>query len=130
MDKAPVSKTGDSRFEPWLPRFFATSANAPAQVRNPDLSKVTKGATLPVVGVELRCVDCGTNAVSALFWRGPGQHGCSECGGQLVLARESDERRGGMDRRKKRFFKRWPDWRNGTDRRGSVADAVSTRVAG
>ena len=25
LDKAPVSKTGDSRFEPWLPRFFATS---------------------------------------------------------------------------------------------------------
>ena len=82
------------------------------------------------MGVELRCVDCGTSAVSALFWRGPGQHGCSECGGQLVLARGDEDRRKGEDRRKKRFFKRWPDWRNGTDRRANVSEAAVTRLAG
>jgi len=76
-------------------------------------------------------VDCGTEAVSALFWRGPGQHGCAGCGGQLVLASAAEDRRGGDDRRRKRFLKRWPDWRNGKDRRAAVPDAqVVTRIAG
>ena len=76
-------------------------------------------------------MDCGTDAVSALFWRGPGQHRCSECGGQLVLARPTDDRRKGADRRKKRFLKRWPDWRNGRDRRAEMPDTVGavTKVA-
>ena len=83
------------------------------------------------MGVELRCVDCGTESVSALFWRGPGQHGCTECGGQLVLARSADDRRTGADRRRRRFLKRWPDWRNGTDRRAAVpdSDGAVTRIA-
>ena len=74
-------------------------------------------------------MDCGIGAVSALFWRGPGQHGCNECGGQLVLLRPEDDRRKEIDRRRKRFLKRWPDWRNGLDRRASMPDAVVTRVA-
>jgi hypothetical protein len=81
------------------------------------------------VGVALRCVDCGAEAVSALFWRGPGQHGCSECGGYLVLASPADERRQGVDRRRRRFLKRWPDWRGGTDRRATVPEDVSEQVA-
>ncbi len=79
-------------------------------------------------------MDCGADTVSALFWRGPGQHGCTTCGGQLVLAKPADERRKGDDRRRRRFLKRWPDWRNGTDRRASVPDvadgAVSHQIAG
>jgi hypothetical protein len=67
--------------------------------------------------------------VSSLFWRGPGQHGCSECGGQLLLANPADERRQGADRRKRRFLKRWPDWRGGMDRRASVVESIETRVA-
>ena len=75
-------------------------------------------------------MDCGIEAVSALFWRGPGQHGCGECGGQLVLAKPTDDRRKEADRRKKRFLRRWPDWRNGTDRRAAVPDAAVTQIAG
>lgn len=83
------------------------------------------------MGVELRCVDCGAESVSALFWRGPGQHGCSECGGQLVLATDGDERRTGADRRRMRFLKRWPDWRDGTDRRANrMGNREITRTAG
>ena len=81
------------------------------------------------MGVDLRCVDCGTEAVSAMFWRGPGQHGCKDCGGQLVLARPAEDRRGSADRRRKRFLKRWPDWRNGKDRRAQVPDVNVTQVA-
>ena len=85
--------------------------------------------TLRGVGVELRCVDCGANAVSALFWRGPGQHGCTTCGGYLVLASPTDERRRGPDRRRRRFLKRWPDWRGGIDRRASVPQSAAEKVA-
>ena len=74
-------------------------------------------------------MDCGTDAVSALFWRGPGQHGCTTCGGQLVLAKPTDDRRKGDDRRRRRFLKRWPDWRNGTDRRASVPDVADGAVS-
>jgi hypothetical protein len=69
-------------------------------------------------------------AVSALFWRGPGQHGCSQCGGQLVLAKPAEDRREGEDRRRKRFLKRWPDWRNGKDRRAQAPDGAVSRIAG
>ena len=68
--------------------------------------------------------------MSALFWRGPGQHGCRECGGQLVLADPADDRRTGADRRKRRFLKRWPDWRGGADRRAGVSENVAARIAG
>jgi hypothetical protein len=74
-------------------------------------------------------MDCGADTVSALFWRGPGQHGCMQCGGQLVLARPTDERRTGDDRRRRRFLKRWPDWRNGTDRRAKAPEGTVTQVA-
>jgi hypothetical protein len=36
-----------------------------------------------------------------------------------VLASDQDERRRGTDRRRRRFLKRWPDWRDGTDRRAT-----------
>lgn len=93
---------------------------------------VRERGTLQPVGVELRCVDCGAETVSALFWRGPGQHGCADCGGQLALASDQDERRAGADRRRKRFLKRWPDWREGTDRRANsvVSPSAVTRAAG
>jgi hypothetical protein len=68
-------------------------------------------------------------AVSALFWRGPGQHSCRECSGQLLLADPADDRRSGPDRRRRRFLKRWPDWRDGTDRRAGVPENLVTRVA-
>jgi hypothetical protein len=97
---------------------------------SPDLWNLRERGTLRPVGVELRCVDCGAESVSSLFWRGPGQHGCGECGGQLVLASDQDERRAGADRRRKRFLKRWPDWRAGADRRAnSVRDSAATRAA-
>ena len=128
MDKAPVSKTGDSRFESWLPRsslWRFTRQNC----LNPLLSDLRKRGSLLAVGVDLRCVDCGAEAVSALFWRGPGQHGCSACSGQLILASPADERRQGADRRRRRFLKRWPDWRGGADRRATVPEGMAAKVA-
>jgi hypothetical protein len=46
-----------------------------------------------------------------------------------VLADPADDRRNGADRRRRRFLKRWPDWRDGTDRRARVPDGIATRIA-
>jgi hypothetical protein len=74
-------------------------------------------------------MECGSETASALFWRGPSQHGCKECGGYLELVRHEEDRRSGIDRRRKRFLKRWPDWRNGADRRAPVPSENRARVA-
>jgi DNA-directed RNA polymerase subunit RPC12/RpoP len=67
--------------------------------------------------VKLRCSACGHETLSSLFYRGPGQHRCPVCAGKLVLAPGEPERRSGRDRRRRRVLRRWPDWRQGTDRR-------------
>jgi hypothetical protein len=41
-----------------------------------------------------------------------------------------DDRRSGADRRRKRFIRRWPDWRNGADRRAKLRDGMSIRAVG
>lgn len=74
---------------------------------------------LAPTSVSLRCSACGHETVSSLFYRGPGQHRCPECGGKLVLAPGENDRRSGADRRRRRVLKRWPDWRSGDDRRES-----------
>ena len=38
LDKAPVSKTGDSRFEPWLPRSVSPQLGHPASVQLGDVA--------------------------------------------------------------------------------------------
>ncbi|MEX2193764.1 MAG: hypothetical protein WD844_00625 [Thermoleophilaceae bacterium] len=67
--------------------------------------------------VLLRCSACGHETVPSLFYRGPGQHRCRDCGCKLVLAPGVPERRSGEDRRRRRVPGRWPDWRSGPDRR-------------
>ena len=132
MVVAPVSKTGGPRFESWLPRSEVAlrfSTSDPEKSWLPVLVDARITGYAARVGVDLRCVDCGARAVSALFWRGPGQHSCTECGGQLVLDSSADERRQGVDRRRRRFLKRWPDWRGGTDRRATVPESSVTEIA-
>lgn len=69
------------------------------------------------MGVRLSCVRCGQPGLSALVYRGPGQHGCRRCGATLVLADGEDERRSGRDRRRNGGMWGWPDWRSGYERR-------------
>jgi hypothetical protein len=73
------------------------------------------------MSTRLRCKTCGTPALSAKIYRGPGQHVCRHCGGPLALADARDERRAGADRRRRTAFHEGPDWRGGWDRREASA---------
>lgn len=74
------------------------------------------------MGVRLICKKCGHISASALFYRGPDEHNCKVCGGELDLVDPSQDRRQGGDRRTDEAgVNRDTDWRDGDDRRRSPA---------
>jgi hypothetical protein len=72
------------------------------------------------MGVRLKCLKCGTGWLSALRYRGRGEHLCKHCGGHLALADAADDRRSGHDRRRTDAWA-GTDWRKGFDRREAPA---------
>jgi hypothetical protein len=74
------------------------------------------------VGLALRCIDCGTASVSALFYLGADAHVCRACGAPFELVDHNRDRRSGAERRvDERNAAEWAEWRSGEDRRRSLS---------
>jgi hypothetical protein len=75
-----------------------------------------------LVGLALKCTNCGAASVSSLFYMGPDAHVCRACGAPFELADPRHDRRVGTERRvvdDVSFDDN--DWRSGLDRRVATA---------
>ena len=74
------------------------------------------------MGLALRCTNCNTASVSALFYLGPDAHVCRSCGAPFELLDPAHDRRLMHERRADvddTFGAN--DWRSGFDRRAATA---------
>ena len=75
-----------------------------------------------LVGLALKCTNCGTASVSAIFYLGPDAHVCRACGAPFELADPAHDRRVSGERRLEEDDSFGPqDWRSGFDRRIATA---------
>jgi hypothetical protein len=82
------------------------------------------------VSVALKCTNCGSGSVAALFYRGPDAHVCRACGAPFELADPARDRRSGADRRGyEGDTDGYAEWRNGEDRRRAESLDPRRRLA-
>src|SRR4051794_35568882 len=72
---------------------------------------------LRLVGVAIKCTQCGATSVSSLFYLGPDAHVCRICSAPFDLIAPARARRQGLDRRSGNSDADWAEWRSGDDRR-------------